>query len=86
MWRSIFLAIGIGLCLLGLECTVIERAVLVSSTNNYGSGLVNNGLLYSTMPTSPSVIESAEWMPWCFMTIGIVVIIYTISIPRRLHG
>ena len=28
MWRALFLAIAIAICILGLECMVIDRAVL----------------------------------------------------------
>ena len=31
MWRAVFLALGIVLCILGGECLVVEKAVLAQS-------------------------------------------------------
>ena len=75
MWRSIFLAIGITLCILGAECLVIEEAVIAES-----------GPLQAAIGGSdrlPKQITTREWMPWTFLAAGAVTILYTITLPKR---
>jgi hypothetical protein len=78
MWRSIFLAIGITLCILGAECLVIEEAVIAKS-----------GPLHAAIGGSdslPKQIKTREWMPWTFLSAGAVTILYTITLPKRFQG
>jgi hypothetical protein len=86
MWRAIFLAIGITLCIVGAECTVVEKAVLAKSPTASAPQLALEGALLGSGGGGPEEIQTAEWMPWFFVTLGIVVIIYTVTIPRRMQG
>ncbi len=77
MWRSFFLAIGIFLCILGVECLAIEKAVL-NSQPQQESG-------FAVMRESPREITPPEWAPWTLMSSGAVVLLYSFTIPRRVH-
>ncbi len=82
MWRSLFLAIGITLCIFGVECMFIEEAVLAKSVAEHAPAA--GGSLSSGGATRE--IKTKEWMPWCFLGVGAVIILYTITIPRRLQS
>jgi hypothetical protein len=81
MWRSFFLAVGINLVLWGLECLVIEKAVLAGearpASNQYGA--------YLSQPLQPAAreLKPPEWAPWSLLSSGAVVILYSFTIPRR---
>jgi hypothetical protein len=81
MWRAFFLAVGIWLCLLGLQCLVIERAVLADSVVSPPPMLSAD--MTFTAPGSRSEIETREWMPFTFLGLGVVIILYTFTLPRR---
>jgi hypothetical protein len=85
MWRAIFLAAGIFLCILGAECLVVDRFVMASDqpviteenpATLFGAG--PNGL-----PTAHRDIEPAEWAAWSFLSAGAVVILYALTINRQ---
>jgi hypothetical protein len=87
MWRAIFLGVGITLCILGAECIVVEKAVLANSATAPATPIpAMDPAYYTGAANGPQEIQSAEWMPWFFLTTGIVVIIYSVTIPRRLQG
>jgi len=69
MWRSFFLAIGVYVCLLGVQALAVERAVLkpdVASQAGIGQEIV-----------------PPEWAPWSLIGGGAVVVLYSFTIPRR---
>ena len=68
MWRSVFLAIGVTWCILGLECFVVDEAVFSDSL---------------LVVADARQLQTAEWMPWIFLGAGAVVILYSINIPKR---
>ncbi len=88
MWRAFFLAIGVTFCILGLECMVLDKAVLAS-----GGGV---GALASTQPeydaygfendpaAEARIIEPPDWAPWSLMSTGSIVLLY--SLTRRIRG
>lgn len=75
MWRSIFLAIGITCCIVGLECLVIEEAVIAQPPARATLASGDGGAVKE--------FKTQEWMPWSFMSAGAVVILYTITLPKR---
>ncbi len=77
MWRSIFLAIGITLCIIGLECLVVDEAVIAKS---------GSGTSAAADSDEQNQIQTREWMPWSFLSAGAVIILYTITIPKRFQG
>ncbi len=82
MWRSFFLAIGIFLCILGVQCLAIEKAVLhstqtpTSTMSQFSAGIQGAPQREITPP---------EWAPWTLMSAGAVVLIYSFTIPRRVR-
>ncbi len=80
MWRSLFLAAGIVLCILGAECLILEKAVLAGD-----KARPEQTASFFTPADSPPVqeIKPPEWAPWSLLSGGAVVIIYSYSIPRR---
>ena len=77
MLRALFLAIGIYAFLLGVECMVIDKAVLHPSRDAYG------GRLGGEVAPTFREIHPAEWAPWSLLSAGAVVILYSFTIPAR---
>ena len=71
MWRSFFLALGLSGCLLGVECMMIDKAVLAQrgATTDATATL-----------TSPREIKPPEWAPWSLLSAGAVVMLYTTTV------
>jgi hypothetical protein len=80
MWRSIFSAIGITLCILGAECLVVDEAVLAEPMAPRAPIVASYGTIGRGMQRE---IKTKEWMPWSFTIAGVVIIIYTFTLPRR---
>jgi hypothetical protein len=72
MWRAFFLAIGAYCCLLGVQALAIEKAVIKVDS---GGGQV----------TTRDVVPP-DWAPWSLLGGGAVVMLYSFTIPQRVHG
>ena len=81
MWRAFFSAVGITLCILGLECFFVEKAVLAQSPDAVKTRPSTVALLQT--PEPPKAIETKEWMPWSFLSLGTIVILYSVTLPKR---
>ena len=83
MWKSFFLAVGITMCIIGVECLLIERATLTDAA------IAARNVSYNGQP-APTVrskdVVPPEWAPWSLMSTGAVIILYSFSIPKRVHG
>ena len=75
MWRAFFLAVGITLCILGAECLVLHKAVLAAEQD--AEVTVKN--------VKPREIKPPEWAPWSLLSAGVVVVLYSFTIPRRIN-
>jgi hypothetical protein len=81
MWRALFCAIGIVLVILGVECLLIDTAT-------FAAGVVDDPIpaassFYSVPTASASrVFRPAEWMPWSFLAVGTVVLLYAMTLRR----
>ena len=83
MWRALFLSIAIALCLLGLECLVIDRAVLNLPAPASGSDSLDPNDPLATTPTPEKrTIQAAEWHPWTLLSVGSVLMLYTVSLRK----
>ena len=81
MWRPFFLAIGITTIILGLECLVIERAVLGDELGSAGAVAGEN--LFVDSPFSAAkqrTVTPPEWAPWSLLSVGAVIILYAVSL------
>jgi hypothetical protein len=72
MFRSLFLALGVYSCLLGVEALAIDQAVLKKPEGQ---------------PTAQQrVVAPPDWAPWSLLGAGAVVVIYSFTIPKRMNG
>jgi uncharacterized oligopeptide transporter (OPT) family protein len=80
MWRSLFLACGIMLVIVGVECLIIDSATLYGAAESSAADLVdpNRQTVRTTRVWRPS-----EWMPWSLIGGGAVVVLYAITLPKR---
>lgn len=96
MWRAIFLALGINLIILGVQCLVVEKVVLRDKSErvlsrqtdtNGGNGSSFFNASYKTNSTGvfapKRVFKPKDWMPWSLLAGGAVIVIYTASSPGR---
>jgi len=80
MWRSVFLAIGVTFCILGLECLVVDEAVLADS---FLASRASAAMDFYNPTADSQQIKTEEWMPWSFLATGAVIILYSITLPKR---
>ncbi len=73
MWRSLFLAIGATVCMLGAECLVVDDFILANR------GAPNSG---DAAKVSRD-IKPPEWAPWSLLSAGAVTMLYSFTIPQR---
>ncbi len=83
MWRSLFLAIGLFMVVLGAGFLCVERVEL-----RIHEQLPPSALSLSNSPREgpPKAIIPAPWWPWSFLSAGAVVCLYSFTIPRRVQG
>jgi hypothetical protein len=84
MWRSFFLAVGIYLVLLGVQCLGVQKFVLKKRE------------LIIPQPTDVFTAQETKlgpnkelvpppWAPWSLMSTGAVMCLYSFSIPSRIR-
>ncbi|MGD9719588.1 MAG: hypothetical protein AB7O59_00035 [Pirellulales bacterium] len=80
MLRSFFLAMGLTAFLLGLECLVIDRAVLFPRGDSAAAAVAQE--------VAPTVREVAppDWVPWSLLSGGAVVMLYSFTLPAKMKG
>jgi hypothetical protein len=91
MWRALFLAGGIYLCVLGAECLVVDKFVMAAeaprtSAEQAPAPEAPATLFGANAPEPPSAkkeIHPAEWAPWSLLSAGAVVILYALTINRQ---
>ena len=71
------------LIIVGVECMMIESAVLKS--NRTETAPVNNAWFQPTptMQMSERVIRPPEWIDWSLVGAGTVVVLYSLTLPKR---
>jgi len=78
MWRSFFLAVGLSVCIIGLECLVVDSFVVSAEGGLLGS--TEAGRSGSRELTPP------DWAPWSLLSTGAVTMLYSFTIPQRVGG
>jgi len=79
MWRSFFLAIGLSVCILGLECLVVDNFVVTAQEGGlFSSGEVVRGGSRELTPP--------DWARWSLLSAGAVTMLYSFTIPQRVAG
>jgi hypothetical protein len=84
MWRAFFSAIGIVLLILGVECLLIDSAVLAAGVVDDPMPIQNSSIFGGSTPQMASnrIFRPAEWIPWSLLASGAVVLLYSVSIRR----
>lgn len=80
MLRAFFLAMGVSAFILGLECLVIDKAVLVPSREATASAIAQQ------VAPSTREITPAEWAPWSLLSVGAVTMLYSFTLPAKLRS
>lgn len=75
MWRALFMALGISAVILGLECLVVEKAVLANTAAPAAEGQPAIGASRDFIPP--------DWAPWSLMSTGAVTMLYSVTLPKR---
>ena len=83
MWRALFLAIGISLFILGVECLAVSKITLKARGK---PEKVEQKTLQAPLPAAVKRREFVigDHAPWSLMGLGAVVIIYAFDLPQRL--
>jgi len=79
MWRSLFLALGVYLVLLGAQCLGVEKFVL--SVHEPPRQLAEGEF----KPGPRREVTPPPWAPWSLMSTGAVVCLYSFTIPLRMQ-
>jgi hypothetical protein len=83
MWRALFLAIGVFVVLLGVQCLGVERVQLrihekpPAPVSPFDTELTEG---------AARQIVPAPWAPWSLLSSGMVMCLYSFTIPRRVAG
>jgi len=83
MWRSLFLAIGLFLVVLGVGFMVVE-GVELKAHETLPPSFLSLGSGSGEGPAKQ--ITPAPWWPWSFLSAGAVTCLYSFTIPRRVQG
>ena len=85
MWRALFLAIGISLFLLGVECLAVSKFTLKAREKQVK---VEQQTLQSPplAPVRRRELVVGDHAPWSLMGLGAVVVIYAFDLPQRMKG
>lgn len=75
MWRSLFIAIGVTACILGVECLLIDKAMLIDRNAPAPAAGIAAAPLREVIPP--------EWAPWSLLSAGAVVMLYSITLPKK---
>lgn len=87
MWRAFFCAIGIVLIITGLECLLIDSAVLAAGIiDDPSANMAQQATsLFAAPPqqTVDRVFKPSEWFPWSLVASGAITLLYSISLRRN---
>jgi hypothetical protein len=83
MWRAFFQAVGIFLCILGVECLGVEQAVL--KIHDPPPPAINPFAGENAVGPAKVVIPP-PWAPFSLMATGAITIIYSFTLPRWVKG
>ncbi len=83
MWRALFLAIGLSLFILGVECLAVSRFTFKAKADK-----VEQKTIQAPPPglAKHRVLVVGDHAPWSLMGLGAVVVIYAYDLPKRMKG
>ncbi|MGV3486498.1 MAG: hypothetical protein ACO1RT_18925 [Planctomycetaceae bacterium] len=82
MWRSLFLAVGTMMIIIGIEAMLIDSATVYAAADSSAAEFMD--------PSAPAavntkIIQPGEWTPWVILSVGSVVVLYAFTLPQRWH-
>ena len=80
MWRSLFLAVGIMLLIVGGECLIIDSATVFAAAESSAAEFVDPA---ATPATVTKRVSPSEWLPWTLLSSGAIVVLYAFTLPQR---
>jgi len=83
MWRSLFLASGVFLIVLGVQCLgVVQFTLKIRDEASPATSFLD-----STPQLGPQKkLTPPPWAPWSLMSTGAVVCLYSFTLPKRVAG
>ncbi|MFG0290848.1 MAG: hypothetical protein ACF8CQ_21945, partial [Rhodopirellula sp. JB044] len=82
MWRSLFLAIGIMIIVVGVETMFIDSASVYAAGESTAVNFVDPNA--TPAPTTKNW-QPGEKFPWAMLAIGTIIVLYAITLPKRWH-
>lgn len=79
MWRSLFVALGVSSIILGVECLLVDKAVLA----NRAAAAAPTKTGAPPAAVAKREVTPPDWAPWSLMSTGSVVVLYSFTLPRR---
>jgi hypothetical protein len=83
MWRAFFLSIGVFLVIVGVECLAVEK---VSLKFHEPPPPIATPFDTQAEKGPRKNLNPPPWAPWSLMSSGIVVCLYSFTLPRRVKG
>lgn len=84
MWRAFFCAVGIMLMIMGLECLLIDSAVLVQGVADEPAQQQSAfGMFANQAVQNNRIFKPSEWFPWSLLAVGAIVLLYAVSFRRE---
>lgn len=77
MWRALFTAVGVSLCILGAECIVVDRAVLAWPSRQTGPADA-----LQTASAGTRELKPPDWAPYTLFSAGAVVMLYSATAAK----
>ena len=86
VWRAFFIAVGVMMVIVGIECLLIESATFADE--NSRAVRVNNNFFQQLesyeVSSKGKTVEPPEWIPWSLLASGTIVILYALTLPARM--
>ena len=94
--RNQFFFVGLFLLLVGLQFRVVQTYVLTPEATQFiaerrgsesvasadNSPFANFAAQQQILPQSARVVQPPEWLGWCLMSIGAVLILHSLAMPK----
>ena len=81
MIRALFLAFGICLLIVGVECLFIDKAFLEGERMLTPASWFTDAIYNQRRELAPP-----KWVPFSMLAAGAIVLIYSFTIPRRVRS
>lgn len=86
MWRAFFMAVGLSLCVFGVECMVVDRFVLADTVTRTTPFMITEDIPTldgDQLTTQRRILVPPEWAPWGLLSGGIMTVLYAATFAHR---